>query len=97
MKNKQLLTLAILLLCVTAGADVTYEKDLKPILKDRCAMCHNESTPEMNWMDYKTALKKKDSIKKRLTDKTMPPANITNLTEDEKKMIIKWVDEGGKK
>ena len=75
----------------------TYSLDIKPIFKDKCSQCHNQNWPDKNWMDYKTAYKFKDSIKLRLENKTMPPGNVTELTEKERALIIKWVDEGAKK
>lgn len=76
---------------------LTYTKDIKPIFKDRCSQCHNETWPDKNWMDYETAKKHKDVIKKRMVEKTMPPSNATGLTDKERDTIIKWVDEGAKK
>jgi uncharacterized membrane protein len=79
------------------ASDVTYTKDAKPIFKERCAMCHNENMPEKNWMDYNQAFKKKDLIKIKMMDKSMPPGNSTNMTEKERQIVINWVDGGGKK
>jgi uncharacterized membrane protein len=78
------------------AAETTY-KDIKPILNNRCAQCHNQNWPDKNWMDYDTAFKNKDKIKLRLQNQTMPPGNNTQMTDDERKTVIKWVDDGGKK
>ena len=75
----------------------TYTKDVQPILKTHCSSCHNAGWAEKNWMDYDTALKNKDKIKLRVENQTMPPGNTTNMTAEERKVIIQWVDEGGKK
>jgi uncharacterized membrane protein len=79
------------------AAETTYTKDVQPIIQSRCSQCHNASVPERNWMDYNTAFKHRSMIKLRVENKTMPPGNSTGMTEDERKTIIKWVDDGGKK
>ena len=77
--------------------DVTYTKDAQLIFKNRCSQCHNQSVPDRNWMNYDTAFKNRHKIKSRLENNTMPPGNNTGMTSDERKTIIKWVDDGGKK
>lgn len=75
--------------------ELTYLKDILPIIKLRCAMCHNSGTPDRNWMDYQTTYKKRDSIKLRLENRSMP-IGITMLDSERKKMID-WVNQGAKK
>ena len=79
------------------SSEPTYTNDAKPIFKNRCAQCHNENMPDRNWMNYDIAFKNKDKIKAKVMDRSMPPGNGTNMTEDERQTIIKWVDGGGKK
>jgi uncharacterized membrane protein len=79
------------------STETTYTKDAQPIFKSRCSVCHNEYMPDKNWMDYKIAFGKKDLIKAKMIDKSMPPGNSTNITDDERKTLIKWADDGGKK
>jgi uncharacterized membrane protein len=79
---------------LTSG--LTY-KDVRPIFEKRCAQCHSSNWPDKNWMDYETAKKHKNHIKHRVSDQSMPPGNATGLTEEERKMIIDWVDGGGAK
>lgn len=87
-----------LLFSFTAHADYTYTKDIKPLFKKRCEMCHNASNPSLNWMDYDTAFKKRKEIKDRVfVKKDMPMGNATNITEPERKEIADWVDQGAKK
>lgn len=74
----------------------TYNLDIKSIIMDRCSQCHSYNWPEKNWMDYKTAFKFRNSIKTRLQLKNMPPGNSTNLTDKERALIIKWVENGAK-
>lgn len=86
------LSLAIVLMLKN---NLSYNKDIKPIFQNRCILCHNESVPERNWMDYKTAKKKKDKIKLRIENKTMPPYD-NGITEKERREIIDWVNSGAK-
>lgn len=71
-------------------------QDVLPVFVSRCSMCHNGSTPERNWLDYKTAFKKKDQIKLRLQNRSMPPYGMPML-DSERKLMIDWVKAGGKK
>jgi uncharacterized membrane protein len=84
---------------IIAENQITYTKDLKPILASRCAACHNEdSMPNKNWQKYKLAYTFRYNIKARVvTLKNMPPNNITGMLESERETIKKWVDQGGKK
>jgi len=97
----QLLVFLILLsineVPILGASDVTYTKDVKPIFKSRCAVCHNENMPDKNWMIYDQAFKNKDKIKIRVANGTMPPGNSTAITKQEIQTIIDWVDGGGKK
>jgi uncharacterized membrane protein len=91
--------LELLLGCglTATNADLTYTKDIRPIFEKRCANCHSSNWPDKNWMDYETAKKNKDRIKFRVENKTMPPGNSTNMTEEERKKVIQWVKDGAKK
>jgi uncharacterized membrane protein len=80
----------------TSG-DITYTKDVKPIFERRCSQCHNANWPDKNWLDYNKAKENKDKIKIKVKDKTMPPGNSTEITEEERNIIIQWVDDGAKK
>ena len=77
--------------------DVTYTKDAKPIFQKHCSNCHNQGWVDKNWMDYDTAFKNMDKIKLRVDNHSMPPGNTTNMTKEERKTIVDWVDGGGKK
>jgi uncharacterized membrane protein len=90
--------LEVLLGCsLTMSNSPTYTKDIKPIFEKRCAQCHNSNWPARNWMDYNTAKQFKNQIKLRVENKTMPPGNNTQMTEDERKKVIQWVKDGAKK
>jgi len=75
---------------------ITYQ-DIEPIFENRCSQCHNRNWPDKNWMDYNTAFKNRSMIKLRVKNETMPPGNATWITKEERVLIEKWVDQGGKK
>ena len=68
-------------------------KHIKPILKERCALCHGPSARN-NWLDEKQARSAADKIKTMVELKVMPPGNSTKMTEAERELIIKWVNQG---
>ena len=83
---------------LTSVSNPTYDKDIKPIFEAKCAMCHHPGWADKNWLNYDIAKRDKDRIKQRVVkEKTMPPGNITDLSEEERELIGKWVDQGAKK
>lgn len=80
-----------------SSSNPTFDKDVKPLFEKHCAQCHSANWPDKNWLDYETAKKNKDKIKLRVQNLTMPPGNMTNMTKEERDIIIKWVDQGAKK
>lgn len=90
-------TVMFLLALESFAGEVTYTKDVKPIFQKRCESCHGVNWSDKNWMDYDTAFKFKDKIKKRTENNTMPPGNNTAMTTEERLVVIQWVDDGGKK
>ena len=81
-----------------AIASPTFEKDIRPLFLKRCSICHNESTPDRNWNIYKIAKKNAEKIKNRVfIKKDMPMGNATNMTEAERIIVKKWIDNGAKK
>lgn len=86
------LIVVTMLMLEIGGGHVSY-KDIEPIFKKRCAQCHNSTTPGMNWQDYKVAFAKRDKIRLRVTNRSMPP-NV-RLDKEEIELIQKWVDQGG--
>lgn len=75
----------------------TYIKDIRPLFKRSCLPCHGPGTGR-NWLDYNTAYKKRKYIKFRvLARKDMPPLYWQKqLSDEERELIGKWVDEGAK-
>ena len=81
--------------CVILSKQVCYKKDVLPIMKEMCANCHNPGWKDKDFTDYKTAKENAGKIKTRaVIEKTMPPGNITGITDEERETLGKWVDEG---
>lgn len=96
---------SLALISFTMGAkthDVVYAKtytfsDVKPIFKARCYICHNKNSGRGDWQDYDQAFKKRLQIKTRVKSKNMPMGNVTRMTDEERDVVIKWVEQGAKK
>ena len=81
----------------------TYLGDVLPILMGKCARCHNDQSAVLaNWLDYKTAARKRWEIKRRVWDsyhgtyfkQPMPTANgpeAAAITDEERQIIKDWV------
>ena len=91
------LVISSLVLLFFAKADdqkvLSHKKDIVPIVEKRCAMCH-DVMPERNWKLYKDAFNKKDAIKLRLSNKTMPVG--VPMPDNERALMIEWVNQGAK-
>ena len=102
-------TLALMLTPAVAAAqsDVTFSKDVAPILYDSCVTCHR--TGEMAPMALTTYAEVRPwarSIKNRVVAREMPPWHIDrnigiqefkddiSLTDDQIATIATWVDSG---
>lgn len=77
----------------------TYVGDIKTIVNTRCAIsgCHDGNSAVVAFTTYDPLKERADNgrIKSYLFElKIMPPANATQLTEDEKKLIQCWLDNG---
>jgi hypothetical protein len=107
---KGLLYPAILLGILLAGesqAQVTYTRDVAPILYQKCTPCHhpNDIAP-MSLLDYKSVRPWAKAIREAVLLKKMPPwfadpsvghfSNNPTLSETERRTITDWVDQGAK-
>src|SRR5579862_1803866 len=92
---------------VTAGAQVTFSKDVAPILQEKCQTCHREGEiGPMSLVTYQDARPWARDIKQRVIMRTMPPwfldkavgiqqyANDISLSDSQIATIARWVDEG---
>lgn len=93
MKTVFLLVLIVSGCSISAETTPTYTKDIKPIFKNRCSQCH-DYLKDKNWQLYQDAFRHKDKIKEKMLDKTMPMGQT--MPQDERDLIVKWVDMGSK-
>src|SRR5438105_11747883 len=91
----------------TPGPQVTFTKDVAPILYRSCVRCHRpgEIAP-MSLLTYADARPWARSIKDRVSKREMPPWFLDktigiqkykedpSLTDEEVATIVKWVDSG---
>jgi uncharacterized membrane protein len=86
------------LLCMTLAAPPTFNKDIKPLVEKRCMPCHTGQIQTLpNFTIYKTAHLNRFKIRKRVVElKNMPPGNSTQMTDEEREIIKKWIDGGAK-
>jgi hypothetical protein len=90
-----------------AQEQVTFTKDVAPILQERCQVCHHVGTiAPMSLVTYDQARPWAKSIKQKVLAREMPPwfidknvgvqhfSNDESLTDQEIATIVKWVDSG---
>ena len=87
------------------AGDVTFYKDVLPVLQQRCQECHRpgEAAP-MSLLTYKDARPWAKAIREAVLTKKMPPwfadpahgkfANDRSLPESEKRTLAAWADGG---
>jgi len=100
---------AVMVMSTTAVAEeqVTFTKDVAPILQERCQVCHRVGTfAPMSLVTYEQARPWARSIKQKVLAREMPPwfidknvgvqhfSNDASLTDQEIATIVKWVDAG---
>src|SRR5436190_22916540 len=91
----------------TTTANVTFNKDVAPILNAKCANCHRpvEIGP-MTLLSYKDARMWAKSIKEKVSKHEMPPwnadphygkfSNDRRLSDKDTATLVSWVDGGMK-
>jgi hypothetical protein len=91
----------------SASAEVTYSRDVAPILYRKCTACHhpNDIAP-MSLMDYQAVRPWAKAIREAVVLKRMPPwfadartghfSNDPSLSDSERQIITGWVDHGAK-
>jgi hypothetical protein len=91
----------------TAQPQVTFSKDVVPILQERCQTCHHPGTfAPMSLVTYEEARPWAKSIRQKVLAREMPPwhidknvgvqrfSNDISLSDEEIAVIVKWVDSG---
>jgi hypothetical protein len=107
---KTILFLSIGLSAAGAQAQVTFTKDVAPILQERCQVCHRPDTfAPMSLMTYEEVRPWAKSIRQKVAAREMPPwyidknvgirhfKNDVSLSDQEIATIVKWVDSGAPK
>jgi mono/diheme cytochrome c family protein len=103
--------LALMALPTTAlaqeGGEVTYSRDIAPILQENCQVCHSDGAiAPFALDDYDDARRYARRIRQAVDDRLMPPWHINHelgiqdfkndrsLEEDEIEAILAWIDNG---
>jgi hypothetical protein len=107
---KVILSGVIAVLAVSAQGQVTFTKDVAPILQKRCQVCHRPDTfAPMSLLTYEDARPWARSMKAKVVAREMPPwyidknvgihnfKNDVSLTDQEIATIVKWADSGAPK
>ena len=102
--------LAAIPVAMAQNPQVTFTKDVAPILQERCQTCHRPDTfAPMSLLTYEEARPWAKSIKAKILAHEMPPwyidknvgvkrfKNDVSLTDQEIATIVKWVDSGAPK
>ena len=73
----------------------SFDAEIRPVFKNRCAKCHNENNSLPNVLDYKTAYSLRKEIQSRVVlERSMPLYG--NIKESERDLIKRWIDSGAK-
>ena len=107
---RTVLFLSIGLTAAYAQGQVTFTKDVAPILQEKCQSCHRPDTfAPMSLLTYEEARPWAKSIKQKVVAREMPPwyidktvgvrhfKNDVSLSDQEIATIAKWVDSGAPK
>jgi hypothetical protein len=101
------LALAVPAMAADTPKQVTFSKDVAPILQAKCQQCHQpNSIAPMSLMTFQEARPWARSIKERVSTRQMPPWHIDpsvgvqkfkndmSLSEEQIDTIVRWVDGG---
>ncbi len=120
MRAMLIVVIGVMATLVTAGAQVpantaaqgqvTFTRDVAPILQNRCQVCHRPDTfAPMSLLTYEDARPWARAIKEKVVIREMPPwyidknvgvrhfSNDVSLSDEEIATIVKWVDGGAAK
>lgn len=85
-----------LLLTLALNAAPTYTKDIRPLMAQKCFMCHGGTSRLPNFKKYDIAYTYRNKIRMRVfVNKTMPMG--IPITDAQRKKFADWVDGGAKK
>src|SRR5438105_1672630 len=102
--------ITLVALASSAQGQVTFTKDVAPILQQHCQVCHRPDTfAPMPLLTYEEARPWAKSIKQKVVAREMPPwyidknvgihnfKNDVSLTDQEISTLVKWADNGAAK
>jgi mono/diheme cytochrome c family protein len=92
---------------VTQEAEITFARDVAPIIQQNCQTCHRPgSVAPMSLLTYEDARRYATRIREQVSTRIMPPwpldtgvgiqsfKNDRSLSQDEINTIVQWVDDG---
>jgi len=107
---KAILFVSFGLIAVSAQGQVTFTKDVAPILQEHCQVCHRPDTfAPMSLLTWEETRPWAKSIRQKVAAREMPPwyvdksvgvrhfKNDASLSDQEIATIVKWVDAGSPK
>ena len=102
-----ILTLGAIGVSAQVPDDVTYARDVAPIIQQKCQVCHQPgSIAPMSLMHFEDVQPYADLVRSKVEDRIMPPWHIDRtvgiqefkndrgLTEGEIETIVAWVEAG---
>jgi hypothetical protein len=101
------LAVSVFAFAAPAPTQVTFYKDVLPVLENNCQGCHRPGEPgPMSFMSYESTRPWAKAIKQAVATKKMPPwfadpahgkfSNDRSLSEADIKTLVSWVDGGAK-
>lgn len=79
--------------------DIYFEHVNEYVIKTNCVGCHSEARGnkgDVNLESYAAVLQSLKEVKDSIVDGFMPPKRGKPLTEEQKKLILNWIDAGAK-
>lgn len=82
-----------------AAVEIVFADIFDQVLVPNCLRCHSDqrvNEGDVNLETYANVISFSSDIKQDIEDNTMPPKRSTQLTADQKKMILDWLAAGAK-
>src|SRR5688500_5036641 len=103
-KMTTLMAVMLMVLTVNYAQELTFVKDIAPIIHTRCTLCNKPGeTAPISLITYEDVVKRSSIIKKVVQEKYMPPwkadnqyvhyANDRSLSNSEIAKIVKWIND----
>ena len=103
MKYCLFLLLALITFQRLSAQEVTYYKDIAPIIEVKCAVCHHPGGgAPFSLLTYNDVTKRSSFIREVVQSRYMPPwkadnkyvhfANDRSLSQKEIDLVVKWID-----